>query len=109
LGRPTPGVSATEASQTKPELSESGSTPKVQKKKQGRPEGSGSWAAADAPLIDKMHELIEARRAKSPTDAAHQVAGEAQGKGAPESKITRLRKRYSEKYSSERKSPLELK
>ncbi len=81
-------------------LPDAASTPK---RKRGRPKGTGSWEAADAPLVDEMDDLLKARKAKSPTDAARQLAGKAQGEGSPESKITRLRKRYSNQYLSERK------
>lgn len=73
------------------------------RRRRGRPPESGRWAAADAPLLTRMHELIEAGKAKSATDAARLVAGEAEGSGSPESKITRLRKRYSNQHSLERK------
>jgi hypothetical protein len=97
LSRPTSGVSATEASQSKPGLSEPGSTSKglqAKNTKSGRPRGSGSYALADAPLLNRMRELIETGKAKSANDAAGQVAGEAQGWGLVESKIHRLGKRY---------------
>ncbi len=73
------------------------------RQRRGRPSGSGSWADADAPLVDKMRELIEAGNAKSPNDAASKVAREARGSGTVESKITRLAKRYRAQQSPDRK------
>jgi hypothetical protein len=62
-------------------------------KKTGRPKGTG-LAGADAPLIEKMHKLIQAGKATSPTKAAWEVMGRdgsgASGAGAPESKAKRL-------------------
>jgi len=65
----------------------------------GRRRGSGSYAAADNPLMEEMKSLIEDGRAKSAHDAAGKVVDKAQGSHTtPESKRTRLAKRYREKY-----------
>jgi hypothetical protein len=60
----------------------------------GRPPGSGSWRDADQELILEMHELIKAKKAKSPNDAARLLADRAPGAGSPKSKQDRLRKGY---------------
>jgi hypothetical protein len=51
-------------------------------------------AAADAPLLDKMRELIVGGKAFSPHGAALKVADKASGNGTVESKATRLSRRY---------------
>jgi hypothetical protein len=43
------------------------------KSRAGRKPGSGSYALADQPLVEKMRQLIITTRAKSPHDAAGQV------------------------------------
>ena len=50
-------------------------------KKLGRPPGSGSWGQADAPVLIEMRRLIVSDAAKSPHDAATQVATMAKGSG----------------------------
>ena len=98
-------VSPTEASRhSKPVSSELGSTSEgLQTRTRGRPPGTGSWATADDLLLAGMRELIKAGKAKSPNDAARQVAGEAPGSGTIDSKITRLAKRYRAQQSPDRK------
>jgi hypothetical protein len=72
-------------------------------KGRGRPRGSGSWEGADAPVLTEMRRMIESGAAKSPNDAATQVAGKARGSGTVESRAARLAKRYRIQYPSERK------
>jgi hypothetical protein len=72
------------------------STPRTR----GRPRGSGSYALADAPLLQQMKELIETGQASSVNVAASLVADKAKGPGTLESKLTRLRHRYVEKYGN---------
>jgi hypothetical protein len=48
----------------------------------------------DAPLVTEMRELIGAKKARSPEDAAREVHGRAAGHGVPSSKIKRLARRY---------------
>jgi hypothetical protein len=52
--------------------------------------------AADVPLVAEMQALIEARKARSPDDAARAVVDRAEGHGTPESKVKRLAKHYRE-------------
>jgi hypothetical protein len=66
----------------------------------GRRPGTGSWGIADKPLIEDMHRLISDGLAKSPNDAARQLADKAQGNSTPASKQTRLAKAYRKKYPS---------
>jgi hypothetical protein len=70
-------------------------------KRRGRKPGSGSMEAADEPFLLEMDRLIKSGSAKSPEDAARQVAKGARG-ASPESTMTRLAKRYRKKFSSER-------
>lgn len=66
--------------------------------------GLGSYDVADEPLLKRMHHLINDRRAKSPHDAAGQLAEEAQGSNTKwESKRTRLAKGYRKMYPDEAK------
>lgn len=62
-------------------------------RRRGRPKGSGSYAAVDAPLIERMRQLMAEGKAFSPTDAARQIWGEAVGHGDWTSKIKRLVRR----------------
>jgi hypothetical protein len=64
----------------------------------GRPPGSGSYASADTLLVTRMHQLVKTGVAKSALSAARLVAASAQGAGNLESKIDRLRRRYSSAY-----------
>jgi hypothetical protein len=68
----------------------------------GRPVGSGSWQDADQALILKMHRLFKSGAAKSANDAARVVSSEAPGAGTPESKQSRLAKRYRRSFPPER-------
>jgi len=85
---PTAGVQGVEAAASKP---------------RGRPAGSGTSEIADRPLFAEMHHLIGSGSAKSPNDAARQVAHKAQGQGTPESKQDRLARGYRRLYCSDRK------
>lgn len=68
-------------------------------KAQGRPRSSGSKAASDAPLIQRMRALVEAGGGDvSATAAAQQVVDEAQGGGTEESKVRRLQRGYAKLY-----------
>jgi hypothetical protein len=69
--------------------------------KRGRPPGAGSFEPDDEPFLREMDRLIENGSAKSPEDAAGQVAERAKG-ASFQSKLTRLAKRYRKLYSSER-------
>jgi hypothetical protein len=53
-----------------------------------------TWGVADMPLVKEMHRRIVSGLARSPHDAARQLAPKAQGGGSEESKKTRLAKRY---------------
>lgn len=81
-----PAVNPLETGQSKP------------KGRSGRQPGTGSWDAADKPLLEEMHRLIIGGRAKSAHDAAGKLADKAQGYSTPESKQTRLAKRYRKIY-----------
>lgn len=67
--------------------------------KRGRPPGSGSYEADDAPLLLEMAELIKARIARSPNAAAQIVAERAPG-ASFESKVKRLRDAYMKSHLS---------
>ena len=60
----------------------------------GRPQGSGSFALDDAPLLDRMKALIDSGQARSVTAAAKLVVGEAAGPSTEASKLDRLRKGF---------------
>jgi hypothetical protein len=64
-----------------------------QSKPTGR-SGRGYYDIADKPLLEEMHGLITSGRATSADDAARQLANKAQGNSTPESKRTRLAKKY---------------
>jgi hypothetical protein len=65
------------------------------KKPRGRKVGDGSYAVA---VLDKMKLLIEKGNAKSPAEAAKQVAKRAKGNSLP-SKEDRLARRYRAAFS----------
>ena len=67
----------------------------------GRPKGSGSFEAADAPLIDEMHELLQRDPAlrHSATRAARRVVRKAEG-ASGESTVKRLASGYNRKYKA---------
>jgi hypothetical protein len=83
-----PAVNPPEMGQSKP------------KGRSGRRPGTGSWDVADKPLLEEMHRLITDGLAKSPNDAARQLADKAKGNSIPGSKQTRLAKGYRRKYIS---------
>ena len=62
-----PAVNPPEMGQSKP------------KGRSGRRPGTGSWDVADKPLLEEMHRLITDGLAKSPNDAARQLADKAKG------------------------------
>lgn len=64
----------------------------------GRPPGAGSFADADAPLVEEMHQMIKNDSTLSTHPAAMKVAGNAAGYGTLESKAKRLTGRYKKKY-----------
>lgn len=68
-------------------------------KQRGRPRGSGTYAKDDAPLLAEMRALIEAGQAKSPNDAAQQVAPRAKG-ASPDSIVKRLRDAYKRRWGN---------
>jgi hypothetical protein len=63
-------------------------------KPRGRTPGSGSYAPADAPLLDEMRRSIVERKAMSVHRAAALVADRAHGAGTIESKASRLARAY---------------
>jgi hypothetical protein len=65
--------------------------------KRGKPPGVGSMAEMDEPHIQKMAQLIQDRKAKTPNDAARQVAGEVTG-GKFESNQHRLGNRFRARF-----------
>lgn len=68
-------------------------------KSYGRPSGTG-FGALDAPLLEKMKEILDSKEETSPTAAARKVIGKdgkgAHGSGTLESKIHRLVRRYKQ-------------
>lgn len=64
----------------------------------GRPPGTGGHAAADDPLVEKMHELIRNTVGMTPNAAAAQFAPDAAGSATFERKQKRLAQRYRDKY-----------
>jgi hypothetical protein len=66
--------------------------------RRGRPPGSGSLEAADAPLVDEMRVAILNDPTLSRSAAAAKVVDRAKGGGTSESKIQRLSERYSAKF-----------
>ncbi len=62
-------------------------------KPRGRSKGSGSFAAFDAPLVDKMREILAGPNPPSIHAVSLQFAGQATGGGTEESKAKRLRGR----------------
>jgi hypothetical protein len=63
-----------------------------------RRRGAVSFATDDKPLVDEMHELITSGKARSINAAAGMVVSRAVGFGDEESKLKRLRDRYSKAY-----------
>ena len=63
-----------------------------------RKKRAGSFEIADAPLVEKMHVAILSGDAKSAKEAASKYVESARGGGTRESKETRLRRAYYEKY-----------
>ncbi len=70
-------------------------------KSHGRPSGTG-FEALDARLINKMKDMLDSTEEASATAAAKKVIGAdgkgAQGNGTLESKVSRLVRRYKQKY-----------
>lgn len=60
----------------------------------GRRQGVGGFAKADAPLIAKMHRLLQSKKVNSVHAAAVQMAPKAAGAGEQEAKVRRLTERY---------------
>jgi hypothetical protein len=69
---------------------------KLPRRKPGAVPRGRTYAATDAPLVQKMGELIAAKEARNPWDAALQVCGTAEGFGDVQSKAKRLVRRYSD-------------
>ena len=63
-----------------------------------RQPGTGTYDIADAPVLEEMHRLIMNGDAKSPHDAAGQLAHKAKGSMEESSRQTRLAKKYRKKY-----------
>ena len=61
-----------------------------------------NYGSSDAPLVDRMRQLLLTKRARNPWDAALAVSGQAEGHGKPESKAKRLVQRYSAVFGTER-------
>jgi hypothetical protein len=63
-----------------------------------------SYAKADAPIIAKMHDLVQRGDERSPTSAAWNLIGKdgagAKGASTPDSKVNRLVKAYKNRYES---------
>ena len=68
-------------------------------KRRGRPRGSG-YQHVDAPLLEEMHRLLEARLEPTAEAAAKAVAGRAYGGGMWRSKVDRLAKGYRRQFYS---------
>jgi hypothetical protein len=60
-----------------------------------------NYKASDAPLIDRMHQLMCEAKATSPEDAARAVVADAIGSGSPSSKVTRLAAGYRRGYRNQ--------
>jgi hypothetical protein len=63
-------------------------------RRRGRQKGQGSFEVVDLPILNEMKDLISARKAASPEEAARVLADKAHGAGTIESKSARLAKRY---------------
>ncbi len=63
-----------------------------------RRRGAVSLAEMDEPLLKEMNRLIQNKEAPSVLAAAGMVVGRASGHGSEDSKLTRLRKRYAQRY-----------
>jgi chaperonin GroEL (HSP60 family) len=61
-----------------------------------------NYELSDAPLVDRMRQLLLTKGARTPWDAALAVSGQAEGHGQPESKAKRLVQRYSAVFGTER-------
>ena len=70
------------------------------KKRLGRTPGSGTWEAADDPILEEINRLITSGTAKSPQDAARFFMTKAKGSGSAKSKQARLARRYRKRYLS---------
>lgn len=68
--------------------------PQVAPKSRGRKKGTGSFLHDDEPLLNKMHDRIEASPGKSVWKAAGEFSKLAKGGGIEESKRKRLAKSY---------------
>jgi hypothetical protein len=66
------------------------------KDRSSRQPGTGTYA--DEPILEEMYHLIISRDAKSPNDAARQLAHKAKGSIEESSRQTRLAKKYRKKY-----------
>jgi hypothetical protein len=68
-----------------------------------KPASSLSLVAPDDILVEKMHAMILSGEATSAIDAARKLVREADGDGTDESKVDRVRRRYSTKYGPKTK------
>lgn len=66
----------------------------AKKRQRGRPKGSGGWAALDAPIVEKMHQLISENPGMTPHGAAGHFMDEAAGNASFERKQRRLAENY---------------
>ena len=80
-----------------PEMQPLPSLPLTKRGKAGRPRGAGGWAESDAPLVEKMREMIADNPDMTPHRAAVQLTPEAAG-ASNEAKARRLADRYRKKY-----------
>ena len=77
------------------------------KPRRGRAKGSGTFD--DSAPLQEMRRRLDDGRAKSPNEAAHQVAEEAKGPATVGSKARRLRRKFSELDTLGTKSELDFK
>lgn len=73
-------------------------------KRKGRTKGSGSYEQLDQPLLEEMRALIASAQVASVEAAADAVADRAFGHSTPESRKTRLAKRYREQFGEPERS-----
>ena len=66
--------------------------------RRGRKKGSGGYDSKDAPLLEKIHTLVENKDPMGLWNAALTVADQARGKGNAESKAKRLVIKYKAKH-----------
>lgn len=90
-GPPTPGPKAPQGDVTN--LIDFG---RAKRKVHGR-----DYREDDAPLIERMHHMVQSGEASNRWDAALRLSDEAKGYGDPQSKAKRLLSRYAEQFGSD--------